>query len=46
MYTGSTSIIGGGTLDASVVGALPAPPADGGTGTVRTAILMGSNGHR
>ena len=43
-YTGTTSIINVGTLKANVVGALPAPAADGGTGTVRSAVLMDQSG--
>ena len=43
-YTGSTSIINGGILNASAAGALPAPAADGGTGTVRSALIMDQSG--
>ena len=43
-YTGTTSIINGATLHASTAGALPAPASDGGTGTVRSALVMDQTG--
>ncbi len=43
-YTGSTGIINGGVLKATVAGALPAPPADGGVGTTRSALALDQTG--
>ena len=43
-YTGTTQIAGGGTLTANVVGALPAPVADGGAATARTPVSMDQTG--
>ncbi len=39
-YAGPTWITNGGTINANVVGALPAPAADGGIGTIRTTVIM------
>ena len=44
IYTGSTSILNGATINANVTGALPATAADGGAGTLRTAVLMDQSG--
>jgi fibronectin-binding autotransporter adhesin len=43
-YTGTTSIINGGTINANIAGALPAPAADGGAGTPRAALSMDHTG--
>ena len=43
-YTGTTGIINGGTINAIVAGALPAPVADGGNGTARDSLLMDQTG--
>ena len=43
-YSGTTTIINGGTLVAGVVGALPATVADGGTAAARSAISMDQTG--
>jgi len=44
-YTALDTVIeNGGTLNANVAGALPAPPADGGTSTFRTQLIMDDSG--
>ncbi|MEO6752572.1 MAG: autotransporter-associated beta strand repeat-containing protein [Chthoniobacteraceae bacterium] len=43
-YTGTTNITNGGTLNANILGALPAPGSDGGAGTARLALLMDQGG--